>query len=181
MKRNAILSLFAAISLAATLAVAGTGGDGECNHDKGGHEKGERGHGRHDRGEMFRKHLDELDLSADQKKKVDAIFADAKKDRESGRGSFRDEYKKLHEMLEAEKPDEKAIYKQVDEISEMKAAQHKAMLKTLLAVRAELTPEQREKLKAMRPKHGEHRRHGGPKGDHEGHEKPEAEADHTGE
>ena len=154
--KGRIFSALAMIPLAATLALAGA--DGECGghgHDGPGHgDHGPGMHGgRHGRGEpgmRFRKHLDELNLTADQKKKVDAIFENAKKDREGNRGDLRGEYKKLHELLEQDKPDTKAVNAQVDKIGEMKTEQHKEMLMTLLAVRAELTPEQREKLKEMK-------------------------------
>jgi Spy/CpxP family protein refolding chaperone len=168
MNRRTIFSLLAAVPLAATIAFAGH--DGECSHHgKGGPDGGEHGH-RHEM--RLQKSLAELDLTADQQKKIDAIFAASKKDGGSDRGGYRDEYKKLHTMLEQDKPDEKAIFAQVDKIGEMKTEKHKAMLKTLLAVRAELTPEQRQKLKEMKKehhgRHGHHGRHHGtdePKGD----------------
>ena len=172
--KKSFLSVLMAIPLAATLAVAGA--DGE--HGGDGHD-GPRHGGRHGRmhggepGMRFQKHLADLDLSADQKKKIDAIFADAKKNREGNRGDLREEYKKLHELLEQDKPDTKAVNAQVDKIGEMKTEHHKAMLKTLLAVRAELTPAQREKLKEMKKaKRAEWRRERREK-DKDGHSKGE--------
>jgi Spy/CpxP family protein refolding chaperone len=157
--KGRFLSALAMIPLAATLTLAGA--DGECGeHGHDGPRHGDRGPGMHgdrhgggESGMRLRKQLDELNLSADQKKKVDAIFETAKKERD---GDLRAEYGKLHELLEQEKPDSKAVDAQVEKIGEMKTEQHKAMLKTLLAVRAELTPEQREKLKEMKTSRRDH-------------------------
>ncbi|MGH7803414.1 MAG: Spy/CpxP family protein refolding chaperone [Candidatus Binatia bacterium] len=147
--KGRFLTALAMIPLAATLAVGGPEGEGG---ERGGHRRGGHGWmpGPHGEDAMrIREHLGELGLSAEQQKKVDAIYDAAKKDRGS-RGQLGGEYKKLHELLDAEKPDPKAVNAQVDKIGAMKTEHHKAMLKTLLAVRAELTPEQRAKLKEMK-------------------------------
>ncbi len=188
--KGRFLSALAMIPLAATLALAGSDGEcGEHGHDgpghggPGHHERGEHGRGgpgmRGDYTMRLKKQLGELGLADAQKKKIDAIYEASKKDR-GDRGDMRAEYRKLHEMLEQAKPDPKAIDAQVDKIGEIKTEQHKAMLKTLLAVRAELTPEQREKLKEMKKeKRSEWRRERRGKGgdDKKGAEKSESKTE----
>ena len=149
--KGRFLTALAMIPLAATLTLAGS--DGECGghgHDgPGHHERGEHGRRRGDYTMRLKRQLGELSLTDAQKKKIDAVYEASEKNRDDRRG-MRDEYRKLHEMLDDAKPDPKAIDAQVEKIGEMKTEQHKAMLKTLLAVRAELTPAQREKLKEMK-------------------------------
>jgi Spy/CpxP family protein refolding chaperone len=146
MKRLAILTLSAMIPLAATLAQAGEG-------------HGKRHGGWHHGGERFERKLDELGLEPSQKEKVEAIFAASKKDREANRAKVREAYQELHSLLEQETPDTAAIDQQVEKIGDMKTEEHKSMLHTLLAVRAELTPEQRAKLKEMKRERGKGRGH----------------------
>lgn len=141
MNRKTILSLAAALSLAATAAIAGPGG----GHD-GHHGKWDR-HGGH--GARFEKQLESLDLTAEQKTKVDAILATARERNAKDRTALKEGYQKLHTMLEAEPPDEKAILDQIEKLGELKTEGQKAMMRTMLSVRAELTPEQREELKSQ--------------------------------
>lgn len=139
MNRKTILSLAAALSLAASAAIAGPDGP------HGGHHGGRWG----GPGAQFEKHLEALDLTAEQKTKVDQILATARERNEKDRVALKEGYRKLHEMLEAETPDEKAILDQVETLGELKTEGQKAMMRTMLSVRAELTPAQREKLKAQ--------------------------------
>jgi Spy/CpxP family protein refolding chaperone len=99
--------------------------------------------------EFLERDLEKLDLEPTQKEKVDAILTAAKQSRRTGRSELRAAFDQMRTLLEAESPDEAAIMRQADKIGGLKTEEHKAMLRTLLAVRAELTPEQREKLKTM--------------------------------
>ena len=65
------------------------------------------------------------------------------------RAAFED----MHTLLDQETPDQAAVLAQADKIGQLSTEAHKEMLKTLLAVRAELTPDQRAKLKAEMMKH----------------------------
>lgn len=118
----------------------------------------------------LQKDLAELGLSAAQDEKIRAILAESKSTREGRRGEMRAEFERMHALLEADSPDEAAVMAQADKIGALKNAQHKAMLHTLLAIRAELTPEQRAKLKEKMREHGPgrwfrgHRRGGPPEG-----------------
>lgn len=148
MNGKTILSLATALALSATMAVAEPGE---------GHHGNWRGHGGH-----LAKKLEALDLDAEQQKKVDAILAEARERNEGNREELHAAYEELHSMLDQETPDESAVLGQVEKIGDMKTEAKKAMMKTMLAVRAELTPEQREKLKSMKKermkRHHEHRK-----------------------
>ncbi len=109
--------------------------------------------------------LGKLGLDPAQQEKVGAILAAAREGREQRRAQLRNAFEQLHALLEQDRPDEAAIMQQVDVIGALKTEQHKAMLHTLLQVRAELTPEQRQKLKADRPRRGRWRRPPPPEAD----------------
>ncbi|MBI3782677.1 MAG: Spy/CpxP family protein refolding chaperone [Deltaproteobacteria bacterium] len=112
----------------------------------------------------FKHDLEKLGLSADQDQQVQAILDAAKTQREQQRSAVEAAMDKMHTLLEADSPDENAIMQQADTLGTLKTAQHKAMLHTLLQVRSILTPDQREKLKSMRPGGPPpwHRHHGPP-------------------
>ncbi|HVM98008.1 MAG TPA: Spy/CpxP family protein refolding chaperone [Candidatus Acidoferrales bacterium] len=112
----------------------------------------------------FRRDLEKLGLSADQDQQVQAILDAAKAQREQQRSQMEAAMDQMHTLLEADPPDENAIMQQADKIGTLKTAGHKAMLHTLLQVRNILTPDQRNKLKAMRQEGPPpwHRHHGPP-------------------
>jgi Spy/CpxP family protein refolding chaperone len=104
--------------------------------------------------EILERNLEKLGLEADQKERVTAILNAAKERRRAGRSELRAAFEQMSALLEADPPDEAAIMRQADKIGDLKSEEHKSMLRTLLAVRAELTPEQREKLKTMSRRKG---------------------------
>jgi Spy/CpxP family protein refolding chaperone len=75
----------------------------------------------------------------------------------------------MRTALEADAPDEAALMAHADRIGEITTELRKQHLRTLLAVNAQLTPEQREALRPQRGEggHGRHGRHGG-RGGHGG-------------
>ena len=93
--------------------------------------------------------LDRLGLSSDQLQQVQAILDAAKVQREQTHAQLRAAFDAMHTLLEQDTPDEAAVMAQADKIATLKTAAEKNMLHTLLAVRAQLTPEQRQKLKDM--------------------------------
>ncbi len=112
--------------------------------------------------------LEKLGLSDSQKVKVQAILDEAKPKREEVRGKMRAAFDEMRALLDQDSPSESAVLAQADKIGAIQTDAHKAMLTTLLAVRKELTPEQRAKLSAEMRKHrhgrwGKH--HGGGKGE----------------
>lgn len=154
MNRNAPLSGLAATVFAAlftaSLAAAHEGG-------------GPGGPWRHG-GPGFEQKLDQLGLSAEQKTKVHGILESAKKDREANFTKMREASENLRSLLEQDSPDRAAVDRQVEEVGQMRTQAQKEMLHTLLAVRAELTPDQRAKLKEMRAEHGGGWHHGRQRG-----------------
>ena len=108
-------------------------------------------------GAALEQSLKRLDLKPEQKEKVQAILAANKKEREELQTQIQQAFKELRGMLDQTSPDEAAILRQADKIGGLRTQQQKAMLRTLLKVRAELTPEQRLRLTALQ-------RHGGPGG-----------------
>lgn len=93
------------------------------------------------------RHLKELDLDPQQSETVKAIIEAARQRRTETEGRLREAFDEMHELLEQDSPDEDAVLGQADKIGEIQLGAHKSMLQTLLAIRAELTPEQRAELK----------------------------------
>jgi Spy/CpxP family protein refolding chaperone len=117
--------------------------------------EGPRGGGGWRNGEArLEKDLKELGLTPAQDEKIRAILAQSKSAREARFEKLRPEFERMQTLLEADTPDEAAVMAQVDKIGALKNEQHKAMLHTLLQIRAELTPEQRTQLKAKMREHG---------------------------
>jgi len=104
--------------------------------------------------EFLERDLEKLGLDAEQSERVHAILDAAQQRRAERRPEMRTAFDRMRELLEAEPPDEAAVMQQVERIGALKTDEHKAMLRTLLAVRAVLTPEQRRQLKAMSPEKG---------------------------
>lgn len=141
MIRKTLLFVSVALPFAASIAVAGP-------H-----------HGRHGKssGRRLEKAVQQLDLAPEQKTKVQAILDAAKEERAKARLERRDAFDQMRALLEQDAPNEAAVLSQADKIGALETEAHKSMLRTLLAVRAELTPEQRAKLKEMKASHRKHR------------------------
>jgi Spy/CpxP family protein refolding chaperone len=60
----------------------------------------------------------------------------------------------MRAMLEQDAPDESAVMRQADRIGAIRTEGRKAMLRSLLAVRADLTAEQRQKLNEIMRRDG---------------------------
>jgi Spy/CpxP family protein refolding chaperone len=101
-------------------------------------------------------HLEKLGLTSAQMEKVRVILDGAKQKRQQNRAQLRAAFDQMHSLLEQDTPDEAAIMQQADKIGQLQTEGHKAMLHTLLQVRAELTPEQRHKLQEMKDREGPH-------------------------
>jgi Spy/CpxP family protein refolding chaperone len=93
--------------------------------------------------------LAELGLDDAQRERVQRILDAARPGDEEGHARLRDAYTALRELLSQDAPDETAVIEQAERIGQIKTERHKTMLRTLLAVRAELTTEQRERLQQM--------------------------------
>ena len=150
--RSKLFAVFALAGLAsfATPALAGPG------HGPGGGP-----------GARLEKHLKTLGLDPSQQEKVQAILDAAKPQREQFRAKMREQFNKMRELLDQDAPDQAAVLAQADVLGQLKTEMLRERLKILLAVRAELTPDQRAKLKAEMMKSGFGRwrhHHGGEEG-----------------
>ena len=137
--RKLVVVALSSLFLAAPLALAG-GPHGGFHHGRAPEAKMER-------------HLEKLGLEPEQMERVRGILASSKEARQANREKIREAYREMRALLDQESPDEAAIMEQAGKMGELKTEEHKAMLRTLLAVRAELTPEQREKLKELKRSH----------------------------
>jgi len=120
--------------------------------------------------ERLEGHLRELGLDSAQLEKVRALLAGARRTREESEGRLQQAFEQMRSLLEQDAPDEAAVMHQADVIGALRTEGRKAMLRTLLAVRADLTPEQRVKLNEMMRRDGPPGRPGmfrhGPGGPH---------------
>jgi Spy/CpxP family protein refolding chaperone len=137
----AILALVMGLSLATTVAARS------------------RGHGR-DRLARLEHQIERLDLDKAMRTSVYAIIDQARAEQRETRRQIRESYKALRALLEQDAPDETAVLAQADVIGKLQITYRKQSLRTLLAVQAQLTPEQRVSLrKAMQEYTGKHRGH----------------------
>ena len=85
---------------------------------------------------------------------MQAILDAARPQREETRQQMRGAFDDMRALLDQDAPDQSAVLAQADKIGQIQTQMHKEMLTTLLAVRAELTPAQRAKLKEAWHEHG---------------------------
>jgi Spy/CpxP family protein refolding chaperone len=93
------------------------------------------------------RHLEELGLEPAQLEAVRAILDESRGEREKRRETVRAAFEEMRALLDQDLPDEAAVMRQAEVLGDLRTEGHKAMLRTLLAVRAQLTPEQREALR----------------------------------
>jgi Spy/CpxP family protein refolding chaperone len=99
-------------------------------------------------GARLERSLEELGLEPEKLDGLRALIASARREGEEQRERLRSARQELHALLEADAPDEAAVLEQVERLGELRTEAHKSLVHTLLAVRAQLTPEQREQLRA---------------------------------
>jgi Spy/CpxP family protein refolding chaperone len=92
-----------------------------------------------------------LALNADQKKRMDAIFAENKGTLLNLYNSLQAEESGLEQLTKGAHPDEEQIFRQIDKVTEARAALEKANAHMLLGIRKQMTDEQVEKLDERRP------------------------------
>jgi Spy/CpxP family protein refolding chaperone len=107
----------------------------------------------------FEHALDQLGLSPAVSQKVHGIIDAAKPQRDTMRTQIRQAFQDMRALLDQDTPDQNAVLAQADKIGQLTTQAHKDMLTTLLAVRAELTPDQRNQLKESMREHGDRRYH----------------------
>jgi len=107
--------------------------------------------------ERLERDLQALGLAPDQTRRVEGILDAARAERQSIHARIERAYEAMHALLEQDEPDEAAVMRQAEAIGAVKIERRKAMLRTLLRVRAELTAEQRHRLHRMMREKRRHR------------------------
>jgi periplasmic protein CpxP/Spy len=95
-----------------------------------------------------------LGLNADQQKKMEAVFEQARPGLMSQSDALRNEEKTMAPLLAADQPDEGRILAQIDRIAQARAELEKANARMLLGLRRILTPDQWKTLQEMDPHRG---------------------------
>lgn len=105
--------------------------------------------------------LDEETLAA-----ITAISEDSRERSEALREQLFEAHRKMHELLDADEPDEAAVMAQADATGALEVELRKERLRAMLRIRRLLTPEQRQELVRIReemgPPHWRERRGGPP-------------------
>jgi len=145
MKRNHLLSIITVLCLlAASAAFAQDGpspGGGPGAHSRGGME----------RYKMRRADvMKELDLTDAQRTKLAEIRDRQMRKGIHARADLSIAGLDLRKLIQADKPDQRAIDSQVDRIATLRATQRKSQIAAMLEMRSVLTDEQRQKLKDLR-------------------------------
>jgi Spy/CpxP family protein refolding chaperone len=96
------------------------------------------------------RHAEELGLSAETLDAIEKIVDESRVQSEAIREKLRGEYEVLHGYLTQEMPDESAVMAQAEAIEALKLAAHKNRLRAMIAIRNQLTPEQRQELVRIR-------------------------------
>ena len=93
----------------------------------------------------------ELDLTAEQREKMKASHERQERKAIQARADIQLARLDLRKLMEADKPDSKAIEAQIDRIAGLRAGLEKSRMATMLEFRASLTPEQQKKLRERGP------------------------------
>lgn len=113
------------------------------------------------RGGFLERKLDSLGLAPETRAAVQKLLDDAKPAREASHQQIRQAHDAMKALLDAEPVDEAAVMAQADRIGALMTASRKQELRTLIQVRALLSPEERARLEqAMQERAG--RWHRGP-------------------
>jgi Spy/CpxP family protein refolding chaperone len=144
-------------ALMASSAAAVEGGDG----GRGPHGMRD-GHGPPlDR--ILERHSERLGLDDAARERVAAIADESREASDDIHERMRELHEKLRTALDADEPDEDRVMQLAEEIGQVRIEGNKQRLRTMLRIRAELTPEQRAELVKIREERKERRgEHGGP-------------------
>jgi Spy/CpxP family protein refolding chaperone len=92
-----------------------------------------------------------LNLTADQKKKMDDIFQQNRLNLIDLHANLEKQEAILDPLVQADQPDEGKVLAQIDKVAEARANLEKANARMLLGLRRTLTPQQWQQVKAMAP------------------------------
>lgn len=143
--RSALFGLVGVIGLS-SVALAHRGEGGGCRH-----------------GQPLKRlesRLDGLGLPQETLDSAHALLDKAREDSRGIHGQIRDARDQMQELMRAEKPDIDAVLAQADTVGGLETSAKKARLKTVLELRAMLTPDQWAQLQAPLPGEKEHHKKG---------------------
>jgi periplasmic protein CpxP/Spy len=112
--------------------------------------------------------VQKLGLTADQQKRMEAVFEQSRPSLMDLSGTLRKEESTMEPLLAADPPDEGKILAQIDRVAQARAELEKANARMLLGMRRILTPDQWKTLRALEPQRdprGHYPRFGPPSGD----------------
>ncbi len=95
----------------------------------------------------------QLGITEQQKHQMDDIFLQHRLKLIDLNANLEKQETLLHPMIEVDQPDEAKILSQIDAVAQARADLEKANARMLFDIRKTLTPEQWQKLKAMREEH----------------------------
>jgi Spy/CpxP family protein refolding chaperone len=96
--------------------------------------------------------VQKLGLTADQQKKMEAVFQQNRSNLMDLSANVRKEEATMEPLLGVDQPDEGKILAQIDRVAQARAELEKANARMLLGLRRILTPEQWKTLQAEEPK-----------------------------
>ncbi len=94
---------------------------------------------------------EKLGLSAEQKDQIHKIVLDTRKKNIEAEAKGKIARIELHELLGADTPDQKKLDAKIAELSQVHETMLRSRVETMLAIQKVLTPEQRAKMKELRP------------------------------
>lgn len=94
--------------------------------------------------------VDKLKLTDDQRKAMDQILLDHRKDLIDKRATLEKAEVDLEPLMQDDQPNEAKVLEQIDKVAQARAELEKANARFLLAIRAKLSPEQWKELQASR-------------------------------
>jgi Spy/CpxP family protein refolding chaperone len=104
--------------------------------------------------------LDGIGLAPETLASARTLLDKAREDQRGTRDQLRDARDRMHELMSADKPDTEAVLAQADTIGSLETSAKKARLKTMLDLRALLTPDQWAQLQTPLPgEKDHHKRH----------------------
>jgi Spy/CpxP family protein refolding chaperone len=125
------------------------------------------GHGPGHPGRFLERKLDQLELAPETRAQVQSVLDAAKPAREASREQIHEAHRALRALLEQDPVDEAAVMAQADAVGALMTESRKQELRTMIQVRALLSPDDRAELEQLmrerRGRHGERhgKRHGG--------------------
>src|SRR5215472_3980288 len=102
--------------------------------------------------------VDKLRLTDDQRKAMDQILLDHRKDLVDKRATLEKAELDLEPMMQDDQPNESQVLAQIDKVAQARAELEKANARFLLAIRSKLSPDQWKQLKAERAQRMEQHR-----------------------